>query len=415
MAVLGRKPRSSRRPLSAVLTRLVVFLAVVAGAAVAHVLRANHEANRPGPLAEARIVDIPAGAGSRDIARQLAAEGVVASEPVLFAALAAARLIGEEPKAGEYEFPAGTTVRNVVGKLASGRVVLHKVSVPEGLTTHQALERVRGHEALAGDIVREPLEGGILPDTYVFRRGVQRQAIVDQMTAARDRVLAELWAGRSAGLPIATPEEAVILASIVEKETGVADERGRVAAVFVNRLRKNMRLQSDPTIIYGITLGKTRLDRPIRRSDIAEPTRWNTYRIDGLPPTPIANPGREALSAVLNPPATDELYFVADGTGGHAFATTLAAHQANVRKWREWLQARRDEQRAAEAEEKERLAEEEAAAGSEPEPAAEAAPVAEVAPDAGEDEAERPAGGRAVVVEVAGRSVPLPRPKPTRD
>jgi UPF0755 protein len=273
-----------------------------------------------------------------------------------------------------------------------------------------------------------------LPDTYVFTRGRTRQSIIDQMKAAQTRLMDRLWAERKSGLPITTPQEAIILASLVEKETGKADERAQVAGVFVNRLRKGMRLQSDPTIIYGITLGQGKLDRPLYRSDIREKTAYNTYQIDGLPPTPIANPGRASLEAVLNPLDTDYVYFVADGTGGHAFAVTLDEHNANVRQWRAWLK----EQREAEA--KEQLTDDAVAAGEEAAlrpsavpaeagltednadaplpsgaeaeaPAAEAVPAADIATPSNEEAA--PAS-QFRTVQVDGRIVPIPVAKPAR-
>jgi UPF0755 protein len=190
-----------------------------------------------------------------------------------------------------------------------------------------------------------PPEGSVLPETYEARRGDERSAVLRRMMDARDRVLAELWAHRREGLPFKSPEEAVILASIVEKETGKPDERPRIAAVFLNRLAKNMRLESDPTVIYGLTGGRP-LGHGIRESELQSPTPYNTYKIDGLPPTPISNPGEASLAAVLDPPHTDELYFVADGTGGHAFASTLEQHDANVARWRA-IEARRACEHAA--------------------------------------------------------------------
>src|SRR5690606_18966200 len=178
-----------------------------------------------------------------------------------------------------------------------------------------------------------PPEGSVLPETYQIERGDDRAAVLKRMMDAQEALLAQLWAKRHPGLPFDTPEEAVTLASIVEKETGVAAERPRVAAVFVNRLRRGMRLESDPTIIYGLTRGRP-LGRGIRASELAAATPYNTYLIDGLPPTPIANPGRASLAAVLDPPKTDELFFVADGTGGHVFAKTYEEHLRNVAKWR---------------------------------------------------------------------------------
>ena len=268
-------------------------------------------------------------------------------------------------KAGEYEFPAEASISQVLSILRSGRAIIHKVTVPEGWTSAQVVERVNAHEALIGEIEDIPPEGTILPDTYVFQRGVERNVLLARMRDAQAALIDDLWEERASDLPFDTPEEAVILASIVEKETAVAEERQEVAAVFVNRLRRGMRLQSDPTIIYGITNGEQALDRPIRRSDIDEETPYNTYRIDGLPPTPIANPGRESIAAVLQPGSTDHLYFVADGTGGHAFARTLDEHNENVRRWRQMEREARAEAAVEDTDE------EPATAVKQPEPAPE--------------------------------------------
>lgn len=253
------------------------------------------------------------------------------------------RLIGQAGalKAGEFAIPAHSSMNDILRILVAGQSILHRVTIAEGLTSYEALQIIAADPVLVGDVPDLPAEGSLLPETYLFTRGTSRAEIVAQMEAAHDEMAEELWAERAENLPFDTLEEALVLASIVEKETGLAEERPRVAAVFVNRMRRGMRLQSDPTIIYGITKGEGPLGRPIRRSEINAKTAYNTYQIDGLPPTPIANSGREALAAVLNPPQTKDLYFVADGTGGHAFAETLAQHQANVAKWRRIERARR--------------------------------------------------------------------------
>jgi UPF0755 protein len=227
------------------------------------------------------------------------------------------------------------SMQNVMALIVSGNIIRYKVAIPEGWTTAQALDRVRENDILSGDISVTPGEGQIMPDTYLVQRGDTRDDVVRHMVASGQRLMEELWAQRADDTPVKTPEQALILASIIEKETGVPQERPRVAAVFANRLRHGMRLQSDPTIIYGITGGKAKLDRPLTRKDIAEATPYNTYHIDGLPPGPIANPGRTSIEAALAPARTNDLYFVADGSGGHVFAATLQEHRANVRKWRE--------------------------------------------------------------------------------
>jgi UPF0755 protein len=288
----------------------------------------------PGPLQANKIYQIDKGLGAPEIGEALAKEGIV-SDGNLFAA--AALLTGKRGrlKAGEYEFPQQASIEDVLNIIASGKAIAYKLSIPEGWTTAQILERVNANEILTGEITVTPAEGALLPDTYVFKRGKSRDEVVSDMMQHQAKLIDELWRTRAPELPIASKEEAVTLASIVEKETGVAEERPLIAGVFINRLKKQMRLQSDPTIIYGITMGKAKLDRALTRKDIDTKTDYNTYQIDGLPPAPIANPGRAALEAVLNPATTQALYFVADGSGGHAFATTLDEHKANVVKWRE--------------------------------------------------------------------------------
>ncbi len=298
-----------------------------------------------GPLAKAEVVNIPKGSSTIDIATRLSEQGVVESRILSILGITAVRFLFDlDPKAGEYEFAAGSSLVDVLRKIKTGRTLFYKVSMPEGFTVWQVVERLNANEVLVGEIEEPPSEGELLPDTYLFARGGTRQSIIEQMRTAQKKLIDELWPGRAKGLPFKTPQEALILASIVEKETGKAEERALVAAVFVNRLRRGMRLQSDPTIIYGITKGEGRLDRPISRSDILRKTDYNTYQINGLPPTPIANPGRASIEAVLNPVETQHLYFVADGTGGHVFAKTLAQHNANVEKWRSWLKEQREQQ-----------------------------------------------------------------------
>jgi UPF0755 protein len=290
----------------------------------------------PGPEAregDTTIVTLPSGAGVNAIAANLKAAGVIRSTDMF---KAAATLTGADRKlrAGEYEVPDRASLRSVLVLLVEGRVVRHYVTLPEGWSSAQAVDILMGQPLLAGEIAATPEEGSLWPDTYEISRGETRASVIARMTAAQSENLARLWAARSPRTVVRSPDEAVILASIVEKETGVAAERPRVAAVFSNRLRIGMRLESDPTIVYGLTQGRP-LGRGIRRSELERQTPWNTYQIDGLPPTPIANPGREALAAVLNPPASDELFFVADGTGGHVFARTFEEHLANVARWRE--------------------------------------------------------------------------------
>lgn len=212
----------------------------------------------------------------------------------------------------------------------------YRITVAEGVTSWNIVEALKGADFLTGDAPEElPAEGALAPDTYEVSKGTARVDVIRRMVSSQEAILAEAWALRVDGLPISTPEEALILASIIEKETSVADERRLVAGVFINRLNKGIRLQTDPTVIYGITQGQGTLGRGLRRSELRRSTPWNTYTIDGMPPTPIANPGRAAIEAALNPEDTDYIFFVADGTGGHAFAVTLAEHNANVAKWRQ--------------------------------------------------------------------------------
>jgi len=311
--------------------RLFVALLVVAmlgGGWVVWAYRGPGPAARQGPSTD---VILPKGASTAQIAGALKAAGVIGSRELFYLA---AKLggAGRRLKAGEYEFRSGQSMAQVLSDIAQGKVVKRFVSVPEGWTSDMAADAVRADPVLTGDIETPP-EGSLLPDSYQVQRGEARAAVIGRMQAARDQLLAQLWAGRAPDLPLKTPEEAVTLASIVEKETGIPAERPRIAAVFENRLRAGIRLESDPTIIYPITKGRP-LGRGITRSELDAGTPYNTYKIAGLPPTPIANPGRASLAAVLNPPKSDEMFFVADGTGGHVFASTYAEHAANVAKWR---------------------------------------------------------------------------------
>lgn len=308
---------------------LVVFIAV---ASAAGVYLGYREFAKPGPLAEDRIYMVEPG-GTATVATALEQNGIITNARI-FEVMAYVSGARTRLKAGEYNFPKQSSMQDVMALIASGKSITYKLSVPEGFTSEMAVNRVNENDVLTGPPAIVPAEGAIMPDTYVFRRGMTRQKLVDDMQAAQRKLVDNLWQTRLSIPVIDTPEKAVILASIVEKETGVAEERPLIASVFINRLKKGMRLQSDPTIIYGIAGGKGKLDRSLTRTDIETETPYNTYRMKGLPPGPIANPGRAALEAVLNPPSTEYLYFVADGTGGHAFASTLDEHNSNVRKWR---------------------------------------------------------------------------------
>lgn len=281
-----------------------------------------------------RTVMIDHGTSLADIATELHDRGLVSSKWIFFAGVRAA---GEQDalKAGEYLVPAHASMRDIMNLLVSGKGIVYSVTIPEGLTSQQIVERLNADPVLIGTVTEIPAEGSILPDTYRYTRGDSRQAILDRMKREHDRLMVTVWQGRDKDLPIATPEQLVTLASIIEKETGMADERSRVAAVFINRLRQKMRLQSDPTVIYGIYGGGgLPSGAAITHSDLEAENPYNTYKIVGLPKGPIANPGRASLAAAANPSHTKDLYFVADGSGGHVFAETYAEHRKNVARYR---------------------------------------------------------------------------------
>jgi peptidoglycan lytic transglycosylase G len=295
----------------------------------------------PGPLEKSKVIVIPKLEGSLEIAARLEREGVVSDRRLFTAGYRwlqlLARFEGDKTlqlKAGDYEVRPKASVREVIELICEGKTISYKITIPEGLTSQQVVDRLLADANLSGEISATPSEGSLMPETFVIPRGAPRQAVLDNMASESRKLMERLWAQRKKDLPVKTWEEAVTLASIVEKETGRNDERDRVAAVFINRLRQNMRLQSDPTILYGLFGGKVAWGRPIQRNEISQKTAHNTYQIDGLPPTPICNPGRQAIEAVLQPRATRELYFVADGSGGHVFAENLKDHNANVQKWR---------------------------------------------------------------------------------
>ena len=289
----------------------------------------------PGPRARqggVTTVLLRRGAGLAEIGAELQGSGVVRSAPLFMAAAqisGAARRI----RAGEYAFASRSSLAEVMRRLRLGLIVHHHITIPEGLSSAQALAVLDRSDVLTGAATLPP-EGALLPETYEVVRGEARQALVKRMEDDRDRMLATLWANRQPGLPFADAEQAVALASIVEKETALAAERPHVAAVYINRLRQGIRLQADPTVIYGLTHGAGPLGHGLRASELADPTPYNTYANPGLPPTPIDNPGRASLAAVLDPQPSPDLYFVADGSGGHVFAKTLAEHQKNVARWR---------------------------------------------------------------------------------
>jgi UPF0755 protein len=288
----------------------------------------------PGPLAEKKIFEIPKSMSREEIAVALKEQGIISDARIFSSAAGINAFRGGRLKPGEYEFSKNISMQDVLSMITAGKVLLYKVTIPEGWTSQMVVNRLNEQGELDGTIGKVPDEGAVLPDTYVFRRGLTRDKLLADMQAAQTKLLDDEWSRLSPDSPIKTKQELVTLASIVEKETGVAEERPMVAAVFINRLKKKMRLQSDPTIIYGLVGGKGKLDHPITRTELDQSTPYNTYQIDALPPGPIANPGKAAIEAVLTPAKNDFIYFVANGTGGHAFATTLEEHNANVKKWR---------------------------------------------------------------------------------
>jgi len=328
-----RPSRRARHPIIVVGNAIFTLLVVISIAVGAGLFIGKQRFEAPGPLPEDKVVNIPRGLGIRDIADLLQREGVI-NQPYVFMGGVIVLKARGELKYGEYQFSKQSSVADVVETITEGKVVQHAFTVPEGLTSEQIVARLLENEVLTGQIKEIPREGTLLPETYRFTRGMTREQIIQRMQQAHRRVLQEVWERRIQDLPVKTPEQLVTLASIVEKETGKPDERTRVAAVFVNRLKTRMRLQSDPTIIYGLTGGKGSLGRPILRSEIDQATPYNTYAVDGLPPGPIANPGRASLEAAANPARTKELYFVADGTGGHVFSDNYAEHQKNVARLR---------------------------------------------------------------------------------
>ena len=325
----SRRSKRARHPVVVVGNAIFTLLIVVSVAIGAALFFGKQRFEAPGPLPQDKVVNIPRGLGIRDIADLLQREGVI-DQPYIFTGGVVVLKARGDLKYGEYQFARHASVAEVVDTIIEGKVVQHAFTVPEGLTSEQIVARLLENDALTGQIKEIPREGTLLPETYRFTRGMTREQIIQRMQQAHRRILQEVWEHRMPDLPISTPDQLVTLASIVEKETGRPDERTRVAAVFVNRLKAKMRLQSDPTIIYGLTGGKGSLGRPILKSEIEQPTPYNTYVIDGLPPGPIANPGRASLEAAANPARTKELYFVADGSGGHLFSENYAEHQKNV-------------------------------------------------------------------------------------
>jgi UPF0755 protein len=334
-----RKTRRRRRSsngfvdiLNGLLTLLVIGLVVIGGGIVYVASQYYGE----GPSETDKVFRVESGSSLSTTANRLEEQGLI-SNALIFRQFGGRVEDNTVIKAGDFTIPAHASMADILRELTEGNPIRYAVTIPEGRTAWDVIQRLNADTNLVGEISTLPAEGSILPGSYDYVPGETRQSVLDKMQQAMETALAEVWAARQPDLPIATPEELLVLASIVEKETGIATERPQVAAVFVNRLRTNMRLQSDPTIIYGITRGQSTLDRGLRRSEIEAKTPYNTYQIDGLPPTPIANPGIDALKAVAHPDSHDYLYFVAKGASpreGHVFAETYAEHQQNVAQYR---------------------------------------------------------------------------------
>ena len=330
----AKPPRKPRRMGLSSLSGLLTFVLLGALATVGGLVWLMKEARSPGPLTEDKVVMITREDDAAGIADQLERAGVIDSA-MWFNLLTVLDGNRGALKRGEYAFKAGMSMNDIEDELIAHRVIRYKITIPEGLTSEQVVDQLREDTVLTGDVREPPREGSLMPDTYYFERGDTRVSILSRMAKIQAKTVEDIWKARSPDLPIKSPWEMVTLASIVEKETGKTEERPRVAGVFINRLDKHMRLGSDPTIVYGLVQGKGTLGRSITKADLNQSTPYNTYIIDGLPPGPICNPGKAALEAVAKPARTKDLYFVADGTGGHAFAETLDQHQKNVARWRQ--------------------------------------------------------------------------------
>lgn len=341
-------PKKKGGALKILVSLMLVLLILAAAIAGGGYFYAKQKLTVPGPLTAdgvERTVVIPSGSSVARMGNLLLESGAI--EDVREFRLAAKYLKSETSmKAGEFAIPSGASLKEVVEVLVEGKSLLYPITIPEGLTSAMILKRLASEEILSGDVPADIAEGVMLPDTYMVSRGEDRANVVRRMIAAQNTLIDKLWSERQAGIPIETKQQAIILASIVEKETGLAEERPQVAAVFTNRLRRSMRLETDPTIIFGVCMlhpdrcnngrliDKNGKQRGIRRSELNMETGYNTYRIPALPPGPICNPGKDAIAAVLNPPQSKYIFFVADGTGGHAFAETHSQHLRNVANWR---------------------------------------------------------------------------------
>ena len=348
VAVPTRRSASARHPLVVIGSFFFTLLCLLLIAGVGAIVVGKQRFEARGPLTEDKVVNIPRGLGIRDIADLLVREGVI-DQPSIFVGSVFVLKARDELKSGEYQFTKESSLHDVISTIVDGKVVQHQVSIPEGLTSEQIVQRLLESDTLNGNIREMPREGSLLPESYRFSRGTPREQVIQRMQAAQHRLVQEIWDHRTPDLPLKSPDQLITLASIIEKETGRPEERSRVAAVFVNRLKQHIKLQSDPTIIYGLVGGKGTLGRPIMESEIRQPTPYNTYVIEGLPPGPIDNPGRASLEAAANPARTKEIFFVADGAGGHIFAENYDQHQKNVDRLRGIERAQHGESTAAAA------------------------------------------------------------------
>ena len=309
------------------------FLIFLIAAVLLTIYQFREWTRQRGPLSEAVNVVVPKGASSNLVAQKLSDAGVI-DKPLVFKIYA--RFVGMHKKlrAGEYRFEAGVSMRAAMEKIAKGDVFYRRITFAEGLTTKQMFDQLQNVSELSGEITVAAAEGELLPETYTFEYGDSRNSIVLQAQKAMSRVLDQAWANRNQAVPLKDKRQLLTLASIVEKETGVPEERGLVASVFANRLVKGMKLQTDPTVIYALTKGQSDLGRSLKKADLSVDSPYNTYKYYGLPPAPICNPGTEAIRAAANPEDSDYLYFVADGKGGHNFASSLKEHNNNVQNWK---------------------------------------------------------------------------------
>lgn len=289
--------------------------------------------NQPLAMASAVVVELPKGAGVRTLSDNLQAAKVDV-QPLLVQITSRIYGYDRQLKAGEYQIDSGMSLKDVFELITSGKTILHRMTLPEGLTTAQILTIVAENPFLSGEVSESAAEGELLPETYTFAKGTPRNDIIKNAKTAMSRALERVWNNRASGLPVDNPAKLLILASIIEKETAVENERRKVSSVFINRLNAGMLLQTDPTVIYALTLGKEDLGRSLTRKDLQIDSPYNTYKYAGLPPKPICNPGLKSLQAAANPEATDYYYFVANGSGGHNFSKNLAEHNQNVLNWR---------------------------------------------------------------------------------